>query len=428
MKNVTKTVFVFLFSMIAAALRVFQLLNTVDPATGNVLNRYIPIQIYFDIAALVLLAAVIALGAFSKPHKQGLDSKSTAMGIGSVIMSAGCIYDAFYTLWGILSDFSSLDISSLILFVLTAVSALYFVSFAYSMFVKKSENPSAWLPAIVILQQTAKLVLSYISGVKNANLAEHKFDILIAAAFVMFWVFYARFINKNMKLRRLAGAFSASAVFCGAYVLIPRITAYLLPKIIPSVYPQSSAVFSSSPFSAQDAATIIFAVIFIFYINMESSKKELTPEPLAYSDGNSDDGDFEEDDFFKGIHAISGKRDSNNDQMMRTIFGEPEALSGTKKEQEKPVRQPFKIRFEDEIPHEESSDGGIITESNASEAPSEKEDGFKASGETEQSDTADAFETESDSKEGQMSEKSSADEIIDNLLDEILGKYKEDEK
>lgn len=449
MKNTTKTVFVFLISLIAAAVRAFQLLNTVDPATGNSLNEYIPMQMFFGIVVAVLFAAAAVLGFCSKPQAETI-KKSRSLGIGAVILAMSAIYDAFLSLWKILSDFSSFDAVGFVMFLLTAVSALYFVSLAYSMLVKKSEMPAALLPAVVVVQQTVRLVILYIGNTKSISLAEHKYDILLSAVYVLFWAFYARSTVNNTKLRRFTGLFSAAAVFTGIAVILPRIAARFLPEILPELYPVPSAVFSVSPFSAQDAATVLFAAIFIFCMNRKTDPEEFVPEPMFNEEDDDDD-----DDFLSGVHAITGENDRNNDKMLQTIFGTTEnARSFAVKTEEKPKKNPFKIVFEDDVTAENNSDGGENVETeqpqdqtNESESDPRSDDSSAKISEdipeAENSETVfelpqepQADNTEAPAKaessfenavEEEDPSKNETDEIIDNLLDEIMSKFREEE-
>lgn len=429
MKNKTKTALALLFALIAAALRSFQLLNTVDPATGNVIREYIPIQLIFDAGLLLAAVGTVLIAAFSKPAKQEFCETSRFMGGVGALLALTLMYDGFMSLFSVFSGSSSNAVFSLILFAVSVISALYFVSFSVSMFSEKTLFPSSWLPAVVILQSTVRLVSEYISSVNNADISEHRFSILVAAAATLFWVFYARFCVSNKKQGRLLSVFSLLFIFCVTAAILPRIAAVIVPKVFPSLYAQSSSVFSSNTLYLTDIASLIFAVAFVFYINTETS----VLEPLE-----------NDDDFFKGIKAINSDSDNGKEQMIETLFSssepslteipqeepsavsvspmfsEPDKVEPTPEEPQE--KKPFKVTFADNIFGEDTAD-----KDQESTEPKSKEKEEPPIEQKPQEPIEESIEEPTEEQpEDILDENASADDIINSLLDEILGSYGDD--
>lgn len=306
MKNKTRSVFAYLVILVATAIRSFQLLNTVDPVTGNVINAYIPLQRFFNISLLVCLVAVAVISFFSKPRYECFEKPSKAMAVASALVACSLMFDAFKILFEVFKNVSSSSTLELVLFALSVIAALYFVSLSVSMVSKKQLFPNPLLPAFVILCFALKLITQYMHSVQNANISEHKFTILMYAAFTLFWVFYARFSNRSKKSKRFVSFFSFMAVFCAVTVLVPRLIAYLVPRIFPAYFTAPSAVFNTNALFAADVATVIFAVVFIYYINREEKVEE----------------DNEDDFLLEGIKGVSNE--SSTEQMMQNVMGAPQ--------------------------------------------------------------------------------------------------------
>ncbi len=449
MKNKTRSVFAYLVILVAAAIRSFQLLNTVDPVTGNVINAYIPLQKFFSIGILACLLAVTVISFFSKPRTECFTVPSKALAVTSALLACSLMFDGFKILFGLFKDVSSASVLPIVLFAFSVLAALYFVSLSVSMFSQKQIFPNPLLPAFVILCFALKLVSQYMHSVQNADISEQRFSILMYAAFTLFWVFFARFSNKSKKSKRFVSLFSFIAVFCGVTVILPRIIAFAVPHIFPAYYSAPSAVFGSNELFAADIAAVIFAIAFIYYINRGEKVKD----------------DEEEEFILEGIKGVS--TDTPADDMMQSVMGtktadevpaeltadsvqslidevlpeitEEEINQITFEEEIIPQKEPFKVTIEEpeveveetteqepkaEAEPEEEAEPETVLEEAAPEIEVQPE--VKAEPEIEiQPEVTPLSQSEKPALE-EMEQSASADDIINNLLDEIMGKYGED--